>query len=72
VQHRGVLADKPSDTTQSRLPVLPSRLPNLATIMREAGYHVVLKGKFHLSRPVRWDAARKRHYWSDGDVAHMA
>jgi arylsulfatase A-like enzyme len=64
--------DRPKDTAQSRLPVLPARLPNLATIMREAGYHVVLKGKFHLSRPVRWDARRKRHYWSDSDVAHMA
>ena len=64
--------DKPGDLAQSRLSMLPARLPNLATIMREAGYHVVLKGKFHLSRPVRWDAARKRHYWSEADVAHMA
>jgi len=64
--------DKPGDIAQSRLPMLPARLPNLATIMREAGYHVVLKGKFHLSRPVRWDAGRKRHYWSETDVAHMA
>jgi arylsulfatase A-like enzyme len=64
--------DDPNDQVQSRLPVLPSRLPNLATIMREAGYHVVLKGKFHLSRPVAYNRGMKRHYWSDGDVAHLA
>ena len=32
--------------------MLPSRLPNLATVMAAAGYHVVLKGKLHLTRPV--------------------
>ena len=32
---------------QRRLPVLPSRLPNLATVLAAGGYHVVLKGKLH-------------------------
>ena len=63
--------DKAKDQVQNRLPSLPSRLPNLATVMAEAGYHVVLKGKFHLSRPVQYNRRMKRHYWSDADIAHM-
>jgi arylsulfatase A-like enzyme len=31
---------------------LPRNLPNLATIMHEAGYDVVYKGKWHLSKPL--------------------
>jgi choline-sulfatase len=62
----------PSDVGQRRAPMLSSSLPNLAKVMGEAGYHVVLKGKFHLTRPVNYDAAQKRHEWSDADVTHMA
>ena len=60
------------DAVQRRTPMLPSRLPNLATVMAAAGYHVVLKGKLHLTRPVGYDPATKRHYWSDADIAHLA
>jgi arylsulfatase A-like enzyme len=67
-----VSSNDPKDPVQRRLPVLPSRLPNLATVMAAAGYHVVLKGKLHLTRPVRWDGERKRHYWSDADVQFLA
>jgi arylsulfatase A-like enzyme len=52
--------------------VLPSRLPNLATVLAAAGYHVVLKGKFHLSRPVEYNHEMKRHYWSKADVTYLA
>ena len=69
---KNVLAfDSPRDRVQHRLNVLPSGLPNLATVMAAAGYHVVLKGKLHLTHPVAYDAVRKRHYWSDADVAHL-
>jgi arylsulfatase A-like enzyme len=57
---------------QRRLPVLPSRLPNLATVMAAAGYHVVLKGKLHLTRPVAYNHEMKRHYWSAADTDHLA
>jgi arylsulfatase A-like enzyme len=67
-----VSSDDPKDKVQRHLPVLPSRLPNLATVLRGAGYYVVLKGKFHLTRPVRYDRVRKRHYWSEADVVHLA
>ena len=65
-------SDKPQNRAQSRLPVLPSHLPNLARIMEEAGYHVVYKGKFHLSRPVHYNQWKKRHDWSAADVDHIA
>jgi choline-sulfatase len=64
--------DDPGDKVQNRIPILPSRLPNIAKVAGEAGYHVVLKGKFHLSRPVQYNREMKRHYWSEADVAHMA
>jgi choline-sulfatase len=67
-----IACDDPKDITQRRLPILPSRLPNLATVLAAAGYHVVLKGKFHLSRPVAYNHEMKRHYWSEADVTHMA
>ena len=62
----------PSNVGQRRTAMLPSNLPNLAKVMAEAGYHVVLKGKLHLTRPVNYDPARNRHDWSDADVAHLA
>jgi choline-sulfatase len=67
-----VTSDDPKDKVQRHLPVLPSNLPNLATIMAEAGYHVALKGKLHLTRPVRYDGEKKRYYWSDDDILHLA
>jgi choline-sulfatase len=66
-----VTSDDPKDKVQRHLPVLPSRLPNLATVMAAAGYHSVLKGKFHLSRPVQYNHEKKRYYWSDADIEHM-
>jgi arylsulfatase A-like enzyme len=62
----------PADIAQRRTPGLPSSLPNLAKVMAEAGYHVVLKGKLHLTRPVHYDPALKRNDWSDADVVQLA
>jgi arylsulfatase A-like enzyme len=67
-----IACDNLKDRVQRRLPILPSNLPNLATVMAAAGYHVVFKGKLHLTRPVKYDRKRKKHYWSDADVAHLA
>jgi arylsulfatase A-like enzyme len=60
------------DPVQRRTPTLPSHLPNLATVMAAAGYHVVLKGKLHLTRPVNYDAATGRYEWSGADSEHLA
>ena len=67
-----ISCDKPNDLAQHRQPVLPSRLPNLATVLAAAGYHVVLKGKLHLTRPVAFNQEMKRHYWSAADTVHLA
>ena len=67
-----VNCNDPDDEAQRRAPALSSRLPNLATVMSAAGYHVVLKGKLHLTRPVAYNHAMKRRYWSAADTAHLA
>jgi arylsulfatase A-like enzyme len=67
-----VNTEMPSDRGQRRTPALSSRLPNLATVMAGAGYHVVLKGKLHVTRPIAFHPTMKKHYWSDADTAHLA
>jgi choline-sulfatase len=67
-----VSSNDPKDVAQRRLSMLPSRLPNLATVMAAAGYHVVLKGKLHVTRPVAYNREMKRHYWSAADTSHLA
>ena len=67
-----IACDNLADRVQRRLPILSSNLPNLATVMAAAGYHVVLKGKLHLTRPVAYDIRTKRYEWSRADVEHLA
>jgi arylsulfatase A-like enzyme len=61
-----------ANAAQRRIPILSSRLPNLAKVMAAAGYHVVLKGKLHLTRPVGYDPAAKGYRWSAADTRHLA
>ncbi len=73
-QHRVknlVFCDDPEDKAKNRTEQLSPNLPNIATVMAEAGYHVVMKGKFHLSRPVEWNNEEERMYWSEADVPFM-
>lgn len=67
-----IFCDDPNSKWQRSRAQLSPDTPNIATVMAEAGYHVVLKGKFHLSRPVQWNAEDERHYWSDADIPFMA
>lgn len=53
-------------TPQREEPELSPRLPNLATLLREAGYEVAYRGKWHLTKPVTGDE------WSDADARHLA
>lgn len=39
--------------------------PNLATMLRAAGYDVVWKGKWHLSAPLNGE------YWTEEDIEHL-
>ena len=66
-----VFCDDPDDKAKNRTPQLSPNLPNIATVMAEAGYHVVMKGKFHLSRPVQWNSEEERMYWSESDIEFM-
>jgi arylsulfatase A-like enzyme len=54
---RGLLRLGPKSGNE---PELPAGIDTLATLLRERGYHVALKGKWHLSKPVNgrdWSAA---------------
>jgi arylsulfatase A-like enzyme len=54
---RGLLRLGPKSGNE---PELPPGITTLATLLRERGYHVALKGKWHLSKPVaggQWSAA---------------
>jgi len=62
----------PDDKEARRKGFLSSNLPNLATVMAAAGYHVVLKGKLHVTRPVAFDPEKGRREWSDADITHLA
>jgi len=62
----------PGNTAARRTAFLSSDLPNLATVMAAAGYHVVLKGKLHVTRPIAYDPRTRRRTWSDADVKHLA
>ena len=46
----------PDNAAARRTGFLSSDVPNLATVMAAAGYHVVLKGKLHVTRPVAYSA----------------
>ncbi len=50
-------------------PVLPLDLPNMATVMEKAGYDVVYKGKWHLSKPAGWEEAGDPVDWTPKDLA---
>jgi choline-sulfatase len=54
---RGLLRLGPKSGSE---PELPAGIDTLATLLRARGYHVALKGKWHLSKPVaggEWSAA---------------
>ncbi|HLM51602.1 MAG TPA: sulfatase-like hydrolase/transferase [Solirubrobacteraceae bacterium] len=51
-------------TPQRAEPELRPETPNLATLLRAAGYEVAYRGKWHLTKPVagaEWSAADTRH-----------
>jgi arylsulfatase A-like enzyme len=53
-------------TPQRAEPELSARLPNLATLLRPAGYEVAYHGKWHLTKPVGGGD------WSDADARRLA
>jgi choline-sulfatase len=55
---------------------MPSNIQNLAKVLRTAGYNVVFKGKWHLTKPAQFvnDPAKGIHqkYWTETDVEQLA
>jgi choline-sulfatase len=55
---------------------LSHNLQNLAKILKTAGYNVIFKGKWHLTRPVNWvkddDLGIDQRYWTEADVQQIA
>jgi arylsulfatase A-like enzyme len=51
-------------------PVLPPHLPNLANLLREAGYEVAYKGKWHLTHPLGGEGSLLGG-WSERDARRI-
>lgn len=55
---------------------MPSNIQNLAKVLRTAGYNVIFKGKWHLTKPANWvidpqkDIDQK--YWTSVDAQQLA
>ena len=57
---------------ERRQRALSSQLQNMAKILRTAGYHVVYKGKWHLTKPLQYSLSLDQKYWTEVDVANLA
>jgi len=57
---------------ERRQAVLRAEIQNVAKILRTAGYNVVFKGKWHLTKPLTWVRDPERgidqRYWTRADV----
>jgi arylsulfatase A-like enzyme len=65
---RGALHLGPSSGNE---PVLPPGLPNIATLLRDAGYEVAYKGKWHLTHPSGADEGLLGG-WGQADALKLA
>jgi arylsulfatase A-like enzyme len=55
---------------------MPSNIQNLAKILRTAGYNVIFKGKWHLTKPANWvidpEKDIDQKYWTSVDAQQLA
>ncbi len=51
---------------------LSSTMQNMAKMMRSAGYNVIYKGKWHLTKPVQFSTTLGQKYWTEADSLHIA
>ena len=51
---------------ERRQRVMPSNVQNLAKILKTAGYNVIYKGKWHLTKPASWVGGLAQKYWTSG------
>lgn len=55
---------------------MTSNVQNLAKVLRTAGYNVIFKGKWHLTKPANWvknpDKGIDQRYWTQADKEQLA
>jgi len=51
---------------------MSSNLQNLGKILKTAGYNVVYKGKWHLTKPANYVPSLGQKYWTETDVEQLA
>jgi choline-sulfatase len=55
---------------------MPSNVQNLAKVLKTAGYNVIFKGKWHLTKPANWvrdsEKGINQKYWTKADVDQLA
>jgi arylsulfatase A-like enzyme len=51
---------------------LTSNLQNLAKVLKTAGYNVIFKGKWHLTKPANYVRSLDQKYWTQADVDQLA
>ncbi len=51
---------------------LASNMQNMAKMLKSAGYNVVLKGKWHLTKPAQFSTSLGQKYWTEADIPHLA
>lgn len=57
---------------ERRQRALTSEVQNLAKVLRTAGYNVIFKGKWHLTKPAQWVPELGQKYWTEADVEQLA
>jgi choline-sulfatase len=70
----------PQQVTQSvalnikerRQRAMPSNIQNMSKILKTAGYNVIYKGKWHLTKPANFVPSLAQKYWTEADVNHLA
>jgi choline-sulfatase len=51
---------------------MSANLQNLGKILKTAGYNVVFKGKWHLTKPANYVRSLGQKYWTEDDVEQLA
>jgi arylsulfatase A-like enzyme len=51
---------------------MSSNLQNLGKILKTAGYNVIFKGKWHLTKPANYVRSLGQKYWTEDDVRQLA
>ncbi len=51
---------------------LSSQMQNMAKMMKSAGYNVIYKGKWHLTKPAQFSTSLGEKYWTEVDALHIA